>query len=283
MHGPEILARTLSRPVPTGSSGESWQYHPRGDRHSKAACWGILLDLLIRSRTLRRDVQEGRVGFGINHEMHDFRQNRKKNLDLVVCEPAPERSTRRMTTFAKLAERYAIELDDDSQSALASLPIMNEAPVGAVRIALEAKACMTAHVKALPRLHDELNSSHQTVHGAGEFVIASGFVMVNLASEFVSPGRVGYCPNCEHRVAPVTQHKQPEDARRVVEKISELPRRASHKEDGFDALGIVVVNCRNDGSPVTIVSEQPAPTQGSIFHYDSMIYRLAQVYDSRFG
>jgi uncharacterized RmlC-like cupin family protein len=40
------------------------------------------------------------------------------------------------------------------------------AEVGAVLIALEAKACMTAHVKALPRLYDELNSSHQCVHGS---------------------------------------------------------------------------------------------------------------------
>lgn len=43
---------------------------------------------------------------------------------------------------------------------LGSLPELPRAPVGAVLMALEAKAAMTEHVKALPRLYDELNSSH---------------------------------------------------------------------------------------------------------------------------
>jgi len=51
---------------------------------------------------------------------------------------------------------------------------------------MEAKACMTAHQRALPRLYDELNSSHLTVHGAADHAIAAGFVMVNAATKFLS-------------------------------------------------------------------------------------------------
>ena len=46
---------------------------------------------------------------------------------------------------------------------------------------------MTAHGKALPRLHDELNSSHLTIHGASDYAIAAAFALVNAAATFVSP------------------------------------------------------------------------------------------------
>ena len=65
---------------------------------------------------------------------------------------------------------------------LPDMPVAS--PVGAVLVALEAKACMTAHVKSLPRLYDELNSSHLCVHGAsgpGSFAIA--YVQVNQARD----------------------------------------------------------------------------------------------------
>jgi hypothetical protein len=282
MFGPAILVRTLSQPAPTGKGGRAWQYHSRSDRHSKAACWGVLFDLMLTSRLLEGHIAEGLVGFGINHEMRDFKQNRKKNLDLVLCVPAKERVRRESRTFADLADQYRIELDTSERKKLAELPVLHERDVGSVLVALEAKACMTAHGKAMARLYDELNSSHQTIHGANEFVIAAGFVMVNTAADFVSPGRVGYCPHCGEKVAPINHHKQPAAATQVIKKMEELPRRASTQGDGFDALAIVAVDLRNDGSPVKLITEKPAPPPGDIFHYNQAIARLAQLYESRF-
>jgi hypothetical protein len=47
MHCPQTLFDTLSVPNPNPDRhGNLWQYHSRGDRHSKVACWGILLDLM---------------------------------------------------------------------------------------------------------------------------------------------------------------------------------------------------------------------------------------------
>jgi hypothetical protein len=46
---------------------------------------------------------------------------------------------------------------------------------------------MTAHQRALPRLYDELNSSHTTVHGASDHAIAAGFAMINIAPRYLSP------------------------------------------------------------------------------------------------
>ena len=130
---------------------------------------------------------------------------------------------------------------------------------------------MTAHIKALPRLFDELNSSQQTVHGATHEAIAAGFVMINAAPEFVSP------PEGLRNV-----HKQPHALERTLEKVRELPRRSRADEDGYDALGIVVVSCRNDGSVVELVERPPAPQPSDIDHYDRMIDRLATLYAARF-
>ena len=114
-------------------------------------------------------------------------------------------------------------------------------------MALEAKACMTAHNKSEPRLYDELNSSQQTIHGAADQAIAVGLAMVNIADTFISPGRQ------KGGVDPVvTQHNQPAVTESVIEKLRELPRRTATGTEGFDALGIIVVDLRNDGSPVRV-------------------------------
>jgi hypothetical protein len=276
MHGADILVRTLSVPAPVGSGG-LWQYHSRSDRHSKVACWGILFDLLRHCPLLVERVKQGGVGFGINHEMTDFKQDRKKRLDLVVCTPGSGRPNGPARTFVSLAEEYAIVLDKAERKALAGVSDVPIVPVGSVQIALEAKACMTEHVKAKPRLHDELNSSHLTIHGDTEKAIAVGFIMVNLAEEFVSPGRQS---GAKRDV--INRHRQPDVTEQVIHRVKDLPRRSDPEGNGFDALSIVVVDCANDGSPVKLVTAPPAPPPGDTFHYGQMIHRLANLYGARF-
>lgn len=283
MHGPRLLAHTLSKCTRLDEEfGNAWQYQPRSDHHSKVPCWGVLFDLLLTSRLLRDHFREGRVAFGINHVMRDFKTTREKNLDLVICTPGTPAGARRASPdFRDLAEEWEIELDNEAKALLDGLPAIKNAPVGEVHLALEAKACMTAHRKARPRLYDELSSSHQTIHGSAVNAIAAAFVMVNAADEFISPGRN------RHRLAEhpamITKHRQPDDTIAVLDKIRELPRRASTQETGFDALACVVVKCRNDGkSPFTIESQPPAVDPGNVLHYDNMIRRAAKLYESRF-
>lgn len=270
MHGPTILTRTLSIPAAMGPSGREWQYHGRSDRHSKVACWCILFDLLQHCSALRAQVADRQVAFGINHEMRDFRQNRKKNLDLVLCTPRDDAKPKH-PSFKGLAEKYGIELTQQEARVLDQLPDVVAAPVGAVHLALEAKACMTEHLKARPRLFDELNSSHMTIHGDTDRALAVGFVMVNLATEFHSPTTA---------TGTVTTHRQPDVTARVIEKIEELPRRSGPDQPGFDAMAIVVVDCANDGTPVKLVEHPPAPGRADIFHYDQMIQRVANQYST---
>ena len=154
------------------------------------------------------------------------------------------------------------------------------AGVGAVLIALEAKACMTAHIKALPRLYDELNSSHLCVHGASKSALAIGYVQVNSSTSFVSSVTNNY--PLDTFPTRYTPHRQPGDTERVVQKIKEIPRRSASSEVGFDGVGISVLKFRNDGGPVELVSRPPAPQPGDSFHYGSMIVRMANEYDTTF-
>lgn len=280
MNGLEILVRTLSSSRIRDPFGNEWQYQSRSDHHSKVACWGILFDLLQTSALFREHVSNSPVVFGVNHEMRDFKNNRKKDLDLVVARPREGAKKSRPRVFSDLVETYQINLTPSERASLAALPPLYEGPVGTVQIALEAKACMTAHVKALPRLYDELNSSQQTIHGAADEAVAVGFVMVNAATSFLSPGKNRF--DLRRKRPDVSPHSQPGVTDRVVEKIHEMERRSKTGEHGFDAIGIAVIDCKNDGSPVTLLKAAPAPQPGDIYNYESMIRRVAQLYQSRF-
>jgi hypothetical protein len=148
----------------------------------------------------------------------------------------------------------------------------------AVLVAMEAKAAMTAHSKARPRLYDELNSSHLTVHGASRQALAVGFVMVNVSTTFVSPD-LNKTPG---QATVVSRHTQPRDAEGIVAKVREIPRRTGQGQNGYDGLAIVALDCANDGTPVSLVPGSPAPQPGDIHHYDSMIARVATEYDTTF-
>jgi hypothetical protein len=151
-----------------------------------------------------------------------------------------------------------------------------EAPVGSVLVALEAKAAMTAHVRALPRLHDELDSSHQTTHGNSERALAVGFVMVNASETFISSdmNKFDLTSNAPH----INKHRQPDAALRVIAKVNEIRRRSGRSSVGFDAMGIAVVRLANDGSPMTIASDiDPG------FSYEEMLRRMAHEYGANFS
>ncbi len=280
MHGPNILVKSMSIAQPTGKSGALWQYHSRSDRHSKVACWGVLFDLLRTSSLFRLHAAEAKVIFGVNFAMRDFHTKRKKKLDLVISRPSGEVPEGATVDLSDLASKWGIVLTASQTAELEGLPGIVEGPVtgAGILMALEAKATMTAHGKARPRLYDELNSSQSTVHGASEQALAVGLAVVNAGDTFISPPS-----QRDGRRDAVSRHKQPRDAQGIVEKLEELPRRSHRDEIGFDGLGIVVVDMGNDGSPVTLVLDPPAPQPGEVFYYDDMITRVAHEYDGRFA
>jgi len=228
-----------------------------------------MFDLLSNCALLRRHVQSGKVIFGLDHEMRDYAANRSKNLDLVVARPHQAGWTRRRKprNLSQLPDLFDMELTSTQRSLLESLPDPVEGAVGAVHMALEAKACMTAFSKSYPRLYDELNSSHAVIHGASNRALAVGLAIINTASSFVSP------------VGVHNQHRQPADALGAIAKVEQLPRRSGDEGSGYDGLGILLVDLKNDCSPVTLASK---PTVPANYEYERMIVRIANEYDVRF-
>ncbi len=277
MVGPELFARALTGSQISDQFGNSWQYHSRSDNHSKIACGALLLDLLNNCPLLASHARDGKIVFGINHEMRDFKTARQKNLDLIIC--TPKASAASDSTLSAYFDKYKILLTPHEQGILAGLPVIRSADVGSVFVAVEAKAAMTAHVKALPRLYDELNSSHLAIHGSAESAIAVGLAFVNVSPTFASSDRNKFDLT---KLGPqVTAHRQPHDARRTIDKLLELPRRTHQGSEGFDALGIVLVDFANDGSKVSIV-EDPKELDTRGLDYAQMVHRVSSLYATNF-
>ncbi len=280
MDGPDIIVRTLSQPFVPDKYGNRWQYHSRSDRHSKVACWAILFDLLQRSQLLAAHATARKITFGINRQMRAFRTNRTKDLDLVISRPGPGELARPPATMHDLALRWGLRLTPEQWDRLAALAPLVEGTAGNVLVALEAKACMTAHIKALPRLFDELTSSYATVHADSQQAIAVGFAMINAAPTFTSPDMNKYDLTERHP----TVNIHPENAvMRTMAKVREIDRRTGPGTDGFDAFGAMVVSMRNDGSPVSLVTAPPAPRPEDVDSYHRMIGRVVQTYDVTFS
>lgn len=269
MFGEKIIVRTLTQASPKGRSG-NYQYHSRSDHHSKVSCWAIVFDLLWSCPTLLQHVLNKKVFIGINHKINDFTNGKAKNLDLVICTAGSKKLFK--DDFHSMENKYSIQLSADEKDKLKGFPLLERREVGSVLVALEAKACMTAHQKSWPRLYDELNSSHAIVHGASDDSIAAGYVIVNASSTHAST------------VAPynVNKHKQPHDALGTIDVVKQLRRRSGTGQNGYDALGISVVDLANDGSQVIIVPPPTGLSSSDPLSYDQMIQRICSAYSARF-
>jgi len=62
----------------------------------------------------------------------------------------------------------------------------------------------------------------------------------------------------------------------------ELPRRSGEGQLGFDAIGVTMINLRNDGSQVSVNEEINARVQ-PIVRYVDLIQRLAHLYATKYG
>ncbi len=273
MLGPSLLARTISVPTGKGPSKSYWQYHSRSDNHSKVACWTVLFDMIETCDVFRKHVGEGKVGFAINHVMVG---KIPKTLDLVVCRVPTigRRGIRR--SFSDVGERYGLQLNQEDRARLAALPSLQEEQrddVSEVLMALEAKACMTEHSKSLPRLFAEILATGYLAKQAVPGCLTVSYTVVNAADSFVTPSGK----------AKVNRHAQPHDARLVVNMLASAIPTAGEFQYGFDAIGATVIDCKNDGSIVSVVERDPAPGPRDHLRYEQMIQKLCSRYRDRFG
>jgi len=276
MRGPDIIARTMSVATTRGAlrGGAAWQYHSRSDHHSKLACWALMFDLLLGCDVLRKAAADGRIAFAVNHVMVG---PINKTLDMVVTIADPKRAKTDEATFASMADELGVRLADDDRAALRQLPsirVEHRNEIAEVVIAVEAKACMTEHVESIPRLHAEILATGYLARRAAPHCMIVSFTLVNAAEMFRSPDTS----------AKLTQHKQPVDALRVVEMISHaVPRVEELGGYGYDAIGVTVIECRNDGSPVSVATSKAFSRTRSHVHYDHMVRSICSEFRHRYA
>ena len=274
MYGPDIVARTVSKPTRRGKKRRAWQYHGRSDVHSKIACWAVLFDLLDSCDVFADHAAQGKVSFAVNHLLVG---PISKKLDLVVCKIPKRRKASSRRTFAQVGAHFGIQLSADEREILNALPTMAEelsSDVSEVLVALEAKACFTDHVGAMPRLHAEILATGYLAKQAARRCITVSYTLVNGARTFVSPGKRGT----------VKQHNQPHDAEVVLGMLGRaIPRAHDQPRFGYDVIGASLIDCNNDGSPVLVINAPPAPQATDFIYYERMIHTLCSDYRSKFG
>lgn len=271
MLGPGILVRTLSVPRRVGK-GKAWQYHPRSDVHSKVACWTLLLDCLLECDALYEDARAGRIGFAINYLMVG---PINKTIDLVLTRvPRSRTDLSGRRSFVEVGIEYGVELTAREAKQLAGLKGVFEETkqdVSEVSIAVEAKACMTKHVGSLPRLHAEILATGYLAKRAAPECTVVSYTLVNSASSFVSG------------VGKRVTIRQPESARAVLNMLSQAVPLCRDERGllGYDAVGALAIECRNDGSPVLLATGDRAPPTTSAINYEQMVRRICSTYRKR--
>ncbi len=108
--------------------------------------------------------------------------------------------------------------------------------------------------------------------------------MVNVATEFrstiINRNRSYDDPGVEETI----HRGQPKPAEGIIDRVRQLRKRSDDRDRGFDAIGIVVVDMRNDGSPCKLITKYPPALQTSdTMHYDQMIMRALSLYAQRFS
>ncbi|MEM8834229.1 MAG: hypothetical protein AAGD00_00280 [Planctomycetota bacterium] len=222
-------------------------YHPRSDKHSNALARAIVDDLVVTCDPLAQRASRGEVVFSLNFTLRAGRAD--WNVDLVLGSPP------------QVVEPSA------------GVAIV-EAEPSYVEIAIELKAVMTEHRKAVKNRKRDLEAHHEHVHNYDNQTIAGGVIIVNAASRFASPLRRGE----------VTEHKNPERlVRHCIDEARSIATRGGKTGYGLEACCVLVVDTDNQIlDAASYADTHVALSTGDPLHYDSFIQSVCRAYRQRF-
>lgn len=224
-------------------------YHSRSDKHSKALSEAIVEHLMAYCPAISEEALAGRLVFQHNHDL--TYGHATWNTDLAIGPPPPgplPMSTREVAGMIR-------------------------ATPATVRIAVEAKAVMTEHRKAIKNRKRDLEAHHAHVHDYDPSTIAAGIMAINASPTFQSPLRMGLT---EHRnVMSIVAH--------CINEVNNITMSGGTHAAGLDAKCALVVILDNVYHPMTsYLPADPAPRPGSPIHWDAFIQRICNLYRSRF-
>lgn len=222
-------------------------YHPRSDKHSNALAEAIVDDLLATCLVIAQRAAVGQLVYDINFDLHYA--TAQWNVDLVLGPPPP------------------------GTGAPVGKPILRASP-STVQMAIEIKAVMTEHRKAVKNRKRDMEAHHDHVHNYDPQSIAGGVVLINASSTFYSPLRQGT----------LTSHG--DIASKVLHCVSEVRAisvRGGPTGNGLDAKTAILLDMDNVNlASTSYVTKPPAPQIGDPLHYDAFIQRLCSEYRTRF-
>lgn len=222
-------------------------YHSRSAKHSNSLAEALVEDLLRHCPQIQAKAVAGRLVYDLNFTLKAGTAD--WNVDFVLGAPALE-----------------------TEAPAPPAQIVRASP-STVEIAVEIKAVMTEHRKAVKNRKRDLEAHHEHVHNYNQRAIAGGILVVNAAERFQSPLR-----------PEVTHHRDP--TRLVAHCVAELRSvavRGGSTGYGLEARCAIVVDMDNLDLPSTgFLTKPPAPQVGDPLHYDAFVQRLCQAYRERF-
>lgn len=238
----------MSNPEPFLDHLRAQSYHPRSDKHSNALGRSVIQDLAEHCPAIREKATAGQLVHSLNFRL--LTGTAEWNVDLVLGQPA-------MGSPARPEPGTIIE-----------------APPSTVQIAIEFKAVMTEHRKAIKNRKRDFEAHHDHVHRYSDRAIAGGLLIINASPTFTSPLR-----------SEATIHRQPVRlVKHCVGEMTAVAVRSRIGDVGLDAKGIIVVSLDTSvPEHTTFVTMPPAPGVGNPMHYDAFIQTICNRFTELFG
>ncbi len=223
-------------------------YHPRSPKHSDALGEAIVADLLVTCPSIAERAARGELVYWLNFDLHYG--TAQWNVDLVLGTPPAGAVVPR------------------------GKPILRTRP-SSVQIALEFKAVMTEHRKAIKNRKRDMEAHHEHVHNYDQQAIAGGVLIINASETFRSPLRGGTITT-HPKIADKVQH--------CMNEVRAISVRGGPSGFGLDAKTAILVSMDNVNlAGTSYFTTPPAPQVGDPLHYDSFIQRICSEYRHRFG
>lgn len=221
-------------------------YHPRSDKHSNQLGRDIANDLVRQCPLIAERCACGELVASLNFTLRVGQAD--WNVDLVFGVPAEQNPP------------------EDGESVRWSAPAK-------VQIALEFKAVMTEHRKAVKNRKRDLEAHHEHVHNYDELAIAGGVLVVNASPTFRSPLR-----------QKETVHRKPDElVRHCISELRSVATRGGKTGYGLEAACALVVDADNqDNSAARYAATEGVPMSGDPLHYDTFLRTICDQYRRRF-
>ncbi|MBI4219373.1 MAG: hypothetical protein HY682_04450 [Chloroflexi bacterium] len=227
---------------------KAYGYHPRSNKHSDALSKCIVQDFVMQCSAAAARARSGLLVYDLNFSI--FTGTAEWRIDLVFGAPPAG----------------PVAVPEGS-------PIARFTPA-TVQIAIEHKAVMTEHHKAVKNRKRDFEAHHTNIRLYNPDTISGAILIVNAAPVFQSPLRPSR-----------TIHRNPDDlVRHCMGEFRSIQKRHTVTGSGLDVRAAIAVDVDNlDPKGYRYFPGRSAPRVGDPIHYDSFMQELCSLYQTRFG